>query len=130
MLAAPVELRPPPDSRLRLMADGRRPSRRDFPNTAGAAMAITPVGPAAVAAFEDDPAGEFILRSQPKPEPRIILPTDALPKSDGPRKRIAAIATAYFRYSHADDIITKFIEGYAIAERTHRPHCEVVSLAI
>ncbi len=78
----------------------------------------------------DDPAGDFILKSQPKPEPRIILPTDALPKPDGPRKRIAAIATAYFRYSHADDIITKFIEGYAIAERTHRPHCEVVSLAI
>jgi hypothetical protein len=112
------------------MADGRRPSRRDFLHTAGAAMAITPVGPAAVAAFEDDPAGDFILRSQPKPEPRIILPTDALPKPDGPRKRIAAIATAYFRYSHADDIITKFIEGYAIAERTHLPHCEVVSLAI
>src|SRR4029077_1572416 len=86
-----------------------------------------PVGPAAV---EDERAGDFILRSQPKPEPRIILPTDALPKQDGPRKRIAAIATAYFRYSHADDIITKFIEGYAIAERTHLPHCELVSLAI
>ena len=79
---------------------------------------------------EDDPAGDFILKSQPKPEPRIILPTDALPKPDGPRKRIAAITTAYFKYSHADDIITKFIEGYAIAERTHLPHCEVVSLAI
>jgi hypothetical protein len=93
-------------------------------------MVIPRAGPAAVAAFEDNPAGDFILRSQPKPEPRIILPTDALPKPDGPRRRIAAIATAYFRYSHADDIITKFIEGYAIAERTHLPHCEVVSLAI
>ena len=112
------------------MADGLRPSRRDFLHAAGAAMAIPPVGSAAVAAVEDDPASDFILKSQPKPEPRIILPTDALPKPDGPRKRIAAIATAYFRYSHADDIITKFIEGYAIAERTHRPHCEVVSLAI
>ena len=69
-------------------------------------------------------------RVSPSLSRRIILPTDALPKPDGPRKRIAAIATAYFRYSHADDIITKFIEGYAIAERTHRPHCEVVSLAI
>ena len=112
------------------MADGLRPSRRDFLHAAGAAMAIPPVRSAAVAAVEDDPAGDFILKSQPKPESRIILPTDALPKPDGPRKRIAAIATAYFRYSHADDIITKFIEGYAIAERTHRPHCEVVSLAI
>jgi hypothetical protein len=112
------------------MADGRRPSRRDFLHTAGAAVAITQVGSAAVATLEDDPAGDFILKSQPKPEPGIILPTDALPKPNGPRKRIAAIATVYFRYSHADDIITRFIEGYAIAERTHVPHCEVVSLAI
>jgi len=112
------------------MAEGFRPSRRDFLHAAGAAMAIPPVGSAAVAVVEDDPAGDFILKSQPKPEPPIILPTDALPKPDGPRKRIAAIATVYFRYSHADDIITKFIEGYAVAERTHRPHCEVVSLAI
>jgi hypothetical protein len=109
------------------MADGRRPSRRDFLRTAGAAVAITPLGSAAV---EDEPPGEFLLKSQPKPEPRVILPTDALPKPDGPRKRIAAVTTAYFRYSHADDIITKFIEGYAVAERTHMPHCEVVSLAI
>src|SRR5262249_9733583 len=114
------------------MADGRRPSRRDFLHTAGAAMAIPPVAPAAGragAAVDDNPAGDFILKSQPRPEPRIVLPTDALPKPDGPRKRIAAIATAYFRYSHADDIITRFIEGYAIAGRTHLPHCEVVSLA-
>ena len=54
-----------------------------------------------------------MLKSQPKPEPRIVLPTDALPPPDGPKKRIAAITTAYFKYSHADDIITKFIEGYA-----------------
>ena len=112
------------------MAEGCRPSRRDFLHAAGAAMAITPVGSAAGAAVVDDAAGDSILKSQPRPEPRIVLPTDALPKPDGPRKRIAAIATVYFRYSHADDIITKFIEGYAIAERTHAPHCEVVSLAI
>ncbi len=112
------------------MADERRPSRRDFLQNAGVAMAISRVGTAAVAAVQEDPAGDFLLRSQPKPEPRIILPTDALPKPDGPRKRIAAITTAYFKYSHADDIITKFIEGYAVAERTHTPHCEVVSLAI
>ena len=112
------------------MADRRLPSRRDFLRTTGAAMAIPPIGPAAVTADEDEPARDFILRSQPRPEPRIVLPTDAPPKPDGPRKRIAAIATVYFRYSHADDIITKFIEGYAVAERTHMPHCEVVSLAI
>jgi hypothetical protein len=109
------------------MAEGHLPSRRDFLHTAGAALAISPVGLTTVG---DEPADEFVLRSQPKPEPRIILPTDALPKPDGPRKRIAAITTAYFKYSHADDIITKFIEGYAIAERTHLPHCEVVSMSI
>ncbi len=58
------------------------------------------------------------------------MPTDALPPQQGAPKRLAAITTAYFKYSHADDIITKFIEGYAIAERTHLPHCRVVSLAI
>src|SRR3954452_21434174 len=104
------------------MADGRRPSRRVFLHSVSAAMAITPIGSAAI---EDDPTEGFLLRSQPKPEPQVILPTDALPHPGGPRKRIAAITTAYFRYSHADDIITKFIEGYAIAERTDQPHCEV-----
>jgi hypothetical protein len=108
------------------MAD-RRPSRRRFFHTAGAAMALAPVGSTA---FVDDSTNDFVLKSQPKPDPRIILPTDNLPNPSGPRKRIAAITTAYFKYSHADDIITKFIEGYAIAERTHLPHCEVVSLSI
>jgi hypothetical protein len=75
-------------------------------------------------------AGSFVLKSQPLPQPKVVFPTDALPLPDGSRKRLAAITTAYFKYSHADDIITKFIEGYAIVGRTHRPHCEVVSLAI
>jgi hypothetical protein len=30
----------------------------------------------------------------------------------GPRKRIAAITTAYWKYSRADDIITKFIDQF------------------
>src|SRR4051812_47671894 len=77
-----------------------------------------------------DAGDEFVLKSQRLPEPKVALPTDALPPAQGPRKRLAAITTAYFRYSHADDIITKFIEGYAVVGRTHRPHCEVVSLSI
>jgi hypothetical protein len=81
-----------------------------------------------------DPGGQrpedFLLSSPPKPTPRIVLPTDALPPPQGPRRRLAALTTAYFKYSHADDIITKFIEGYAIAERVHLPHCEVVSLYV
>jgi hypothetical protein len=78
-------------------------------------------------------AGEenaFIRQSQPLPTPRVVLPTDALAAPSGPPKRIAALTTAYFRYSHADDIITKFIEGYSVVGRTHLPHCKVVSLYI
>src|SRR5262245_7655851 len=67
----------------------------------------------------DDP----ILASQRLPEPRIDLPTDAVPRQ-GQRKRIAAITTAYWKYSHADDIITKFIEGYGVIGRIHLPHCD------
>ena len=99
-----------------------------------------PYGEAAHVARGQDPAGDregeskgaasFVLKSQTLPEPRVILPTDALPPPRGPKLRIAAITTAYFKYSHADDIITKFIEGYAILGRTHQPHASVVSLAI
>ena len=76
------------------------------------------------------PVGQFILKSQPLPRPPIVLPTDALPEPTGPKKRIAAITTAYYKYSHADDIITKFIEGFGMVSRIHQPHCEVVSLYI
>ena len=75
-------------------------------------------------------AASFVLKSQTLPESKVILPTDALPPPRGPKLRIAAIPTAYFKYSHADDIITKFIEGYAVLGRTHQPHASVVSLAI
>src|SRR5262245_31028162 len=105
------------------------PTRRQFLRSAGTLAATLGVHDVAVGEG-DDGTGSFVLRGQTKPEPRIVLPTDALPPSAGPRKRIAAITTAYFKYSHADDIITKFIEGYAIAERVHRPHCEVVSLHV
>jgi hypothetical protein len=60
---------------------------------------------------------------------RPVLPTDGVARQ-GPAKRIAAITTAYWKYSHADDIITKFIEGYAVVGRTHLPHCKVVSLYV
>src|SRR5262249_44627569 len=72
----------------------------------------------------------FVCRSQVLPQPRVVLPTDSLPPPGGPKVRIAAVTTSYFRYSHADDIITKFIEGYAVVGRTHRPHCDVVGLSI
>jgi hypothetical protein len=73
----------------------------------------------------DDP----VLESQRLPESEIALPTDGVPR-EGPRKRIAAITTCWFKYSHADDIITKFIEGYSIVGRIHLPHCEVAGIYI
>lgn len=71
---------------------------------------------------------QHVLKSPELPRPLVELRTDALPAPDGPKKRVAAITTAYFKYSHADDIITKFIEGYGVVSRVHEPHCEVVSL--
>jgi hypothetical protein len=45
-------------------------------------------------------------------------------------KRIAAIVTAYHRYSHADNIATRFIEGYSIVGKSYPPPCKVASLYI
>ena len=73
---------------------------------------------------------KFAYQSQQLPEPKIVLPTDSLPVPQGPRKRVAAITTTYFKYSHADDIITKFIEGYGVVGRTFLPHCDVVSMYV
>ena len=71
-----------------------------------------------------------ILKSQPLPQPRVVLPTDALGEAQEPKKRIAAITTAYYKYSHADDIITKFIEGYGMVGGVHVPHCDVAGLHV
>ncbi|MDP7014163.1 MAG: hypothetical protein QGG36_00035, partial [Pirellulaceae bacterium] len=72
----------------------------------------------------------FVASSQPLPNPPVGLPTDLIDAPTGPRKRLAAITTAYYKYSHADDIITKFIEGYGVVGRVHLPHCDVVSLHV
>jgi hypothetical protein len=96
-----------------------RPNRREF--LAASSAALLAAGCSSVS----DPAAE----SQRMPEPAIALPTDGVVR-EGPAKRIAAITTAYYKYSHADDIITKFIEGYSVIGRTHLPHCKVVSLYV
>ena len=116
------------------MFDSTRRTRRRFLTTAATVLAGGAVAPS-VARSGQSSSGKggaegFVVKSQPLPSPRIVLPTDALPPPAGPKKRIAAITTAYFKYSHADDIITKFIEGYGVVGRTHLPHCEVVSLSI
>lgn len=44
------------------------------------------------------------------------------------KPRIAAICTTYFVRSHADNFITRFLEGYWINDRYYPPPCEIVSL--
>lgn len=56
-----------------------------------------------------------------------LNPTRALP---GSTKKVAAIATTYYRFSHADNIITRFIEGYSIVGKSYPPPCQVAGLFI
>jgi hypothetical protein len=51
----------------------------------------------------------------------------AAPASD---KKVAALVTTYFRYSHADNIVTRFMEGYSIVGKSYPPPCRVASLYI
>ncbi len=44
------------------------------------------------------------------------------------RKKIAAISSTYFVRSHADDIDTRFLEGYWLGDTFHPSPCEIVSL--
>jgi hypothetical protein len=45
-------------------------------------------------------------------------------------KKVAAVVTTYFRYSHADNIVTRFMEGYSIQGKSFPPPCQVASLFI
>lgn len=45
-------------------------------------------------------------------------------------KKVAAIVTTYHRFSHADNIVTRFMEGYSIVGRSYPPPCRVASLFI
>lgn len=45
-------------------------------------------------------------------------------------KKIAALVTTYFRYSHADNIVTRFMEGFSIVGKSYPPPCRVASLFI
>lgn len=53
-----------------------------------------------------------------------------LPPPAASEKKLAAIVTNYRRYSHADNIVTRFIEGYSIAGKSYAPPCRVASLFI
>jgi hypothetical protein len=45
-------------------------------------------------------------------------------------KKVAALVTTYFRYSHADNIVTRFMEGFSIVGKSYPPPCRVASLFI
>jgi hypothetical protein len=46
------------------------------------------------------------------------------------RPRIAAIGTTYFKYSHTQHIVDRFLEGYGWNGRHHRPPMDLVSLYV
>ena len=46
------------------------------------------------------------------------------------RPKIAAIATTYFKYSHAQHIVDRFLEGYGWNGAHHRPEMDLVSLFV
>lgn len=45
-------------------------------------------------------------------------------------KKVAAVVTTYHRYSHADNIVTRFMEGYSIVGKSYPPPCKVTGLYI
>jgi hypothetical protein len=46
------------------------------------------------------------------------------------RPRIAGIATIYFKHSHAQHVVDRFLEGYGWNGRHHRPPMDLVSLYV
>jgi hypothetical protein len=51
-------------------------------------------------------------------------------RTDGPRKRIALIATVVRKYSHAQHFIDRLTEGYGWQGRWHHPEVDLVSLYV
>ncbi|MBT7595299.1 MAG: hypothetical protein HN559_10350, partial [Gemmatimonadetes bacterium] len=47
-----------------------------------------------------------------------------------PRKKIAALVSIYRKWSHAQHIVDRFLEGYGWNGRHHRPEIDVVSLYV
>src|SRR5947209_5758833 len=45
-------------------------------------------------------------------------------------KKVAALVTTYYRSSHADNIVTRFMEGFSIVGRSYPPPCRVASLYV
>ena len=110
------------------MAESIQFGRRDF--LAGTAGLLSAGFLGKASGEESVPSNPFITETHKRPAPTVNLPTDRLPAPQGPKKRIVALTTAWWKYSHADDIITKFIEGYSIFGRMHQPHCKIVGMYV
>jgi hypothetical protein len=110
------------------MTELSRLGRREF--LAGTTGLLASSFLARSSAAKEKAADRFVIQSQKLPAANVRLPTDRLPPPAGRKKRIVALTPVWWKYSHADDIITKFIEGYGIVGRTHLPHCKVVGLYV
>src|SRR5205823_10954330 len=65
------------------------------------------------------------------PNAFIVRRTDALGGAGMNRRlKIAAIATIYHKYSHAQHIVDRFLEGYGWESRHHHPPMDLVSLFV
>jgi hypothetical protein len=47
-----------------------------------------------------------------------------------PRPRLAAVATVYHKYSHAQHLVDRFLEGFGWQGAHHYPACDVVALYV
>src|SRR5215831_3290527 len=52
------------------------------------------------------------------------------PMSNSTRPRIAAVVTTYFKYSHAQHIVDRFLDGYGWNGTHHYPPMDLVSLYV
>jgi hypothetical protein len=57
-------------------------------------------------------------------------PIFGTPPAEGVKtiRKLAAVTTTYYQYSHADDIITRFFEGYTLVGKHHQPPCQVLGM--
>ena len=58
-----------------------------------------------------------------------LLP-QALRAQSSRRPKLAAISTVYFKYSHSQHIVDRFLEGYGWNGTHHHPEMDLVSLYV
>jgi hypothetical protein len=91
---------------------GAGSTRRDF-LTSAAGLAVAPLVGGITRAFE--PGKGPIFGTPPAEGVKTI-------------RKLAAVTTTYYQYSHADDIITRFFEGYTLVGKHHQPPCQVLGM--